>query len=194
MKGPDRHPVTITATKKEEAAIAYGSARRVTTPSSHFQDDGQNSTFASVPSGFDQLDITGIFLISQMTQRQSKAGPPEFFHSKDGRGEQFHLSSARTKMHFRQIAVTDELDVLVGASGLLAGLERTFYPGDSRLRYTSGYRFSDYRDSGGVLLPYRIDVTFKGNIEESILVTDYQIDVPLNPSLFASRPKSGRAQ
>jgi len=200
VRGGTRQPVTITATQKEEAVIAYGSTKRVATPSNQFQDDGQKSSFADVPSGFDQLDITGIFLISQMTRRYAKAGipevlnSPEFPSSKAGRVIRIHFSGGRTQTHFRQISVIDELDVLVAPSGLLAGIERTFYPEDSRLRYTVGYRFSDYRDTGGVLLPYRIDSTFKGNIEETIVVADYQVDVPATPSLFESRSQSRRTQ
>ena len=93
-------------------------------------------------------------------------------------------------MHFRQLPVKDELDVLVSPSGLLAGIERSFYPADPRLHYTAGYRFTEYRDTGGVLMPYRIDSIFKGNIEETILVDDYQLNVAANPSLFESRSHS----
>jgi hypothetical protein len=194
IRGDRRQPVTITATQKEEVVIEYGSSKRVTTPTVQFQDDGQWSTFGSTAGAFDQLDITGLFLISQLTQRQVHAGRSAGVASKEGRLTKIHLSTGRTKMHFRQVPVADEMDVFVSATGLLAAVERTMYPSDSRLRYTTGYRFSNYRDNAGVLLPYRIESVFKGNVEETILVNDYQVDAPAVPSLFQSRSQSRSAR
>lgn len=194
IRGNSRQPVTITATQNEEVVIEYGSSKRVATPTAQFQDDGQQSAFASIVGAFDQLDITGLFLISQLTQRPVQAGRQEGLASKEGRLTKIHLSTGRTKQHFRQIPVSDELDVFVSASGLLAAIERTMYPSDSRLRYTRGYRFSSYRDAAGVLLPYRIETIFKGNVEETILVNDYQVDAPAAPSLFQSRSQSRSAR
>ena len=191
VRGTTRRPVMITATQKEETVTSYGSTRRVATPSSKFQDDGQKSSFDTVPPAFDQLDVTGMFLISQMTRRLETAGTPETYRTKDGWFTRVHLSSGRTQTHFRQLSVKDELDVLISPSGLLAGIERSFYPANPRLHYTAGYRFTEYRDAGGVLLPYRIDSIFKGNIEETILVDDYQFNVAAIPSLFESRSQSG---
>jgi len=194
IRGSSRKPVTITATQKEEVAVEYGSLKRVVTPTVKFQEDGPESAFASSAGAFDQLDITGLFLISQLTQRPVQASRMEALASKDGRLTKIHLSTARTKVHFRQIAVADELDVFVSASGLLTAIERTMYPSESRLRYTQGYRFSDFRDSGGVLLPYRIETIFKGNLEETILVNNYQVDLPADPSEFEPRSQSRSAQ
>ena len=161
IRGSSRKSVTITATQKEEVAIESGSSRRVVTPTAKFQEEGPESAFANSAGTFDQLDVTGLFLISQLTQRKVQASRAEALASKEGWLTKIHLSTSRTKVHFRQIAVADELDLFVTASGLLSAIERTMYPSESRLRYTQGYRFADFRDSGGVLLPYRIEIIFK---------------------------------
>ena len=171
-----------------------GASRRVATSSRQFQDDGEKAIFAGTLNAFSQLDVTGVFLMAQLSQRAEQAGPPEVVTPNGVRVTKVHLWSNRTQTHFRQIKVSDELNVFVDSSGMLLGLERTFYALDSRLRYTLGYRFSDYRNAGGVLLPYRIETVFKGNIEETILVNDYQVNVPVASYQFQPRIQSRSGQ
>jgi hypothetical protein len=194
IQANSKQPLTIIATRLEEVITQTGTSKRVVTPSKQFQDDGANTSFANTLNAFSQLDVTSIFLMAQLTQRAEQAGPPEVVTPNGARVTKVHLWSNRTQTHFRQIKVSDELDVFVDSSGMLLGLERTFYAQDSRLRYTLGYRFSDYRNAGGVRLPYRIETVFKGNIEETILVNDYQVNVPVDRYQFQPRIQSRSGQ
>lgn len=194
IRGNSKQPLTITATQQEEVIAEIGISKQVVTSSRQFSEDGEKTAFADTLNAFSQLDITSIFLMAQLSQRPEQAGPPEVITANGTRVTKVHLWSNRTQTHFRQIKVSDELDVFVDASGMLFGIERTFYPQDSRLRYTMGYRFSDYRNAGEVLLPYRIETVFKGNIEETILVNEYQVNVPVAKSQFQPRIQSRSGQ
>lgn len=182
-------PVTITATDKEETAIEYGTKKQVATSKTFFKDDGTKVVHQSTPSGFTQLDVVGVFLLESMKGRKvqvrvgdpvTPAGPRPIYR--------VHvLSEARSEIHYGNLKVNDEADLFVNDSGVLIGIERTFYPELPRFKATLGYAFSDYRNTGGVLLPYRIDKTIDGVTVESIRVTSYAFNVAASTTLFESR-------
>jgi hypothetical protein len=83
--------------------------------------------------------------------------------------------------------VEDKADIYVADSGLLTAISRTFYEEEPRFAYTLTYKFSEYRETDGVLLPYRIETYVKGNKTETLDVASYQFNVPAAASLVQPR-------
>jgi len=187
LRGNAREPVTITATNKEEAVVDYGNLRRVATASRHFKDDGTKATIQPTLSGFTQLDATSVFLLAQLAGRPVRVDRPEPAKFQGIPAFRVHVSSDRSEVHYRQYKVRDELDLFVTESGLLAGIERTFYRERPLFTVTMRLAFSDYRDANGVLLPYRIDRYMNGHNVESIAVDAYAFDIPTTSALFEPR-------
>jgi hypothetical protein len=63
-KKGEKVPVKITATNREETILEYGETRKVSTTSKVFVDDGKAVAYDKAPSGFAQLDVTGLFLLA----------------------------------------------------------------------------------------------------------------------------------
>ena len=182
-------PVTITATSKEEALISYGSRKQVATSKSSFKDDGAKVTKQPTPSGFTQLDVTGVFLLTGMKGRLLSVGLGDSISSAGQKPlYRVHvLNNARSEFHYGHVKVNDEMDLFVNESGFLVGIERTFYAQLPVFKSTLGYSFSDFRNVEGVLLPYRIDKTLNGFTVETIRVTSYSFNVPTPSTLFEPR-------
>ena len=51
------------------------------------------------------------------------------------------------------------------------------------------YRFSDYRQVGGVLLPYRITTALNGEVIEELEITGFALNHPINPKKFEGKPE-----
>jgi hypothetical protein len=180
-------PIKITATKQEEVLTERGANKQVSTTTASFKDDGTKVKWDATPGGFVQLDVTGIFFLSQLADRSLTIAAPRAVPLPGGPAQQIHVNSNRTETHYGRLRVKDEFDLFVGANGLLSGISRSFYPSDPRFRFTVAYMFSDYKDTNGVLLPYRIEAFVRGNKFETIVVDSYQVNVPAAPSLFAPR-------
>ena len=86
-----------------------------------------------------------------------------------------------------RLKVADEMDVFVSDSVLLLGIERTFYALSPIFKASVRYAFSDFRDSGGVVLPYQIEKSVNEAVVERIHVTSYAFDVATSPTLFEAR-------
>ena len=179
-------PFRITGTRLEEALTEYGDQKRIASPKLNFQDDGKTVTFAKTPSGFGQLDVTGLFFIAQLQQRRVQLKPPQQSTVKGLPANLIRASSERSEMHYGRFRVNDEFDLYVYESGLLAGILRTYYLGDP-IRYSLGYAFSDYRETEEILLPYRIEVLLKGRVIETLEVAQYRFNVSTPTSLFLPR-------
>ncbi len=180
-------PLKITATRQEEILIERGTKKQVVTGSTNFTDDGTKLSFAPTSGGFVQLDVTGVFFLAQLLDRPLTASAPKDAQLPQGKTQQVHMSTDRKALEYGRIQVKDQFDVYIDAFGLLAGIARTFNETDSRFRYTIAYTFSDYKETDGVLLPYRIQAFLTGNKIEEIVVESYQFDVPAASSLFAPR-------
>jgi hypothetical protein len=50
---------------------------------------------------------------------------------------------------------------------------------------------SDYRDVGGIRVPFRISTAFNGQQQSVIVVTDVQLNVPIDPQMFDPGPLEG---
>jgi hypothetical protein len=179
--------VRIVATAKEEIAIERGALQEtklVSTPKESFHHDGKKTIKASAPAGFAQLDITGIFMLAGAAASGATAGKSETAPFAGGEALKIPINRGRTQRHLGQYTVQDTFDIYLDASGRLAGIARSFYPTTSSLHYTLGYKFGDYRDTGGVLLPYRIEVHLKKHLSETIVVSEYQFNIAPDPALF----------
>jgi hypothetical protein len=189
-RGTVSQPVRITATRQEEVSMEYGAKRLVATPSAYFSEDGTKFSREATPSGFAQLDVTGLFLIAQLAAKPVTIGRVEPATLQGIPGFRVRVRTDRTEVHYYQLTVRDEMDIYTTATGLLAGISRSFYETRPRFQFTMALTFSDYRDTGGVLLPYRIERFIKGAKVETIVVDRYNFDVPASSSLFA--PRRGR--
>jgi hypothetical protein len=191
IKGDRKEPVTITANQQEETLIDYGGVKRVETPSKNFQYDAEKVAPQHTLSGFAQLDVTSVFLLAHLVRRPLTFGRAEPAATKDQSLIKIHVRSNRTEKHYVQIVVNDEVDIFTEPSGLLAGISRSFYQSKPPFNFTMSLTFSDYRDTNGVLLPYRIERLINGLSVEAIAVDSYAFDVATPGSLF-ERPR--RAQ
>jgi hypothetical protein len=184
-RGSTAEPVKITATRYEEVLIEYGTReRRVTTPSANFQ-AGAKAVAAETPGGFAQLDVTGLFLVAQLAERGVAVGLAE--ESATAGLRRIAVRGNRSELHYRRFTVHDALDLYIDTSGRLAGIVRQFYPDQPQYRYTVSLKFSDYRKTGEMLLPYRIERFLQGKTLETITVETYAFDVPAGPAMFAKR-------
>jgi hypothetical protein len=71
-RGGKTEPFRIVATRDEELRIEYGSLGKdalVLSQKLNFHDNGSKVAYQRAPSGFSQLDITGVFLIQQLRNR-----------------------------------------------------------------------------------------------------------------------------
>jgi hypothetical protein len=186
-------PVRIFATGNEEVVIEYGALRdtkSVSTGSAVFKEAGAKTTFAVAPAGFSQLDITGLFLLARIAPLTARIGPAVPAEIAKTPVQKVTISRDRTQHHYGQLKVDDTFDMYIAGNGLLAGIARTFYPQGSSLLYTQGVMFEDYRNTGGVLLPYRIAKYHRGQRVQTIEVSGYQFDLGADPALFT--PRSSR--
>jgi len=180
--------LTITATNLEEVLVEIGTAKEVATPTRFFKDDGERSVRQNTPAGFTQLDVTGVFLISQLRNRQVKATNPvsTTFGGRDA--WRIHVEGNRSEMHHLRVRVNDEFDVYVDKSGFLLAIERTFYKEMPLFTSRMTLVFSDHRaTSDGVILPHRIERYVKESKVETILVTSYTFDVQTTREHFEPR-------
>jgi len=181
-------PLTITATHLEEALLEMGAAKEVATPTHFFKDDGERSVRQNTPTGFTQLDVTGVFFISQLRHRQVKATSPVLTTLRGRDAWRIHVEGDRSEMHHRQLRVKDEFDVYVDNLGLLLAIERTFYKELPLFTSTMTLVFSDHRvTTGGAILPHRIERYVKENKVETILVNSYSFDVQTTREQFEPR-------
>lgn len=186
-------PFRLVATRDEELRIEYGGLGKdslVLSQIVNFRDDGEKVAFLRSPSGFAQLDITGVFFVQQLRNRAVHVeATPDRMTIGDVSTQRLDVQSERTQVHRGTIRVGDHVDLYVTDDGLLAGLSRTFYEGRPE-RYTQAFRFSDYRKVNGELLPFRIEVYLNSQKRQTFLVQEYQFDVPVHRDLFSS----GRAR
>lgn len=196
-RGKDSSPVRITAAAlrdritgidKEETAFEYGVFREkknLLTSSKAFWDNGDKVSTSSASIGFSQLDATGVYLLAQAAHAKATPAVPVEFQG--ARVQRIAIDRGRTEKRVGNLPIEDRFDAFVGESGLLVGLERSFYPKTSPLHYTTTYAFSDYRDTQGVLLPYRITLHLKKKLAETIEVAAYRFDTFPDPILFKPR-------
>ncbi len=179
-------PLAITATRQEELLLEYGARRRVATSNSQFEERGGKLLVDPAPPGFAQLDITSVFLLAQLAGRpvQIESLGPSSLEGVAVR--RVRIRGGRRQIHYRRHDVQDEAELYVNETGLLAGISRSFYA-NSPFRVTLAFAFSDYRDTNGVLLPYRIAKYLKGRKIETISVISYLFDAPAAPALFEPR-------
>ena len=184
-------PFRLIATRDEQRRIEYGSEGKDTVVSSqkgNFSDDGQKSTYSKVPSGFSQLDITGLFLIQQLRNRAIRVEQkPESVTVSGIPARWLRVEGERTQLHSAKNIVKDQFDAYVSAeNGLLLAIARSFYEGRPE-RYTLTVTFSDYRKTQEVLLPYRIEVYLKGKKTQTYVVQSYQFDAEASRDQFMAR-------
>lgn len=186
-RGGKSEPFRLIATAEGQLRIEYGSAGRdvlVMTPKLIFHDDGTRITFDKVPPGFSQLDITGPFLMEQLSRRTVQVERTlDRVVVGDTPTQRVRLESDSSEMHKGSIRVIDRLDLYLDTEDRLAGISRTFYAGRPET-YSQAFSFSDYRKTDGVLLPYKIGVEVNAKRRQTFKVDQYQFDVPLDRSQF----------
>jgi hypothetical protein len=178
-------PVQITATNLEEVLLQYENRKHVATPTAHFQADSSRMALEPAPSGFAQLDITGVFFLLQLRQRSVTATAAETVNLPSGPATRLRFRGDRKEWHYRRFEVPDQVDLYINAAGLLEVISRTLYEGEPRWERTMAVRFTDYRLTQGERLPYRIERYEDGRVTETIVVDRYEWDLPAATSLFA---------
>lgn len=189
-RGAVTEPIHIIATSREEIVIERGQLRdrkSVTTPTRVFRDDGSKVTPAAVQSGFSQLDPTGIYMLACAVRGESKVSSPVTAPFDGGQALKVSLDRGRTEKHLGRYEVRDVVDLYLDAQGRLAGIARSFYPPSAMEHYTMAWRFSEYREAGGVVLPHRLAAYAKGKLIETIEVSEYRFDVFVDTGVFVPR-------
>jgi hypothetical protein len=92
-------PFKITATREDETLTEYGEETQVVTSKKNFVDDGKRTTHMPTPSGFRQLDVTGLFLIAQLNQKGARVELPQQAVLKGQRVSRLHVSTERSQIH-----------------------------------------------------------------------------------------------
>jgi hypothetical protein len=190
--GGKPEPFRILATRDEELRIDYGAGNKdthVVSQKLNFRDDGTKFEYSRVPSGFAQLDITGLFLIEHLRNRAIRVEQAQDKATVAGTpATKLIVQGERTQVHKGNINVGDRADLYVGPNGLLTAISRSFYEGRPE-RYTQAFLFSDYRKTGddGLLLPYRVELYIKGHLRQAFQIETYQFDIPADRELFLSR-------
>jgi len=183
-------PFRLVATRDEELRIEYGALGKdflVLSQLVNFRDDGQKVEFQNSPSGFAQLDITGVFFVQQLRNRAVRVETtPDRLTIADVPTQRLRVESERTQRQKGTVRVADQVDLYVTDAGILAGISRTFYDGRPE-RYTQAFTFSDYRKVNGELLAFRIEVYINSQRLQTFLVHQYTFDVPAGRDLFRSR-------
>jgi hypothetical protein len=185
-------PFRLVATRDEELRIEYGSDGKdtmVVSQKLNFRDDGTKFEYPRAPSGFSQLDITGLFFVEQLRNRAVRVEAAQEQVTIAGTDTtRLRVESERTQVHKGNIRVNDRADLYVGPNGLLTAISRSFYEGRPE-RYSQAFLFTDYRKTGEeeILLPYRVEVYVKGQRRQTFLVESYQFDVPTDRELFLTR-------
>jgi hypothetical protein len=184
-------PLKIVATREEKIRLEYGTAGKdtlVMTQGLIFQDDGEKFTYPRVYAGFSQLDMTGLFLVQQLTKRAVRVDKMSTRVVVAGvLATPIRVESERTQTHKGSVKVADSVELYVGPNGLLLGISRSFYEGRPD-QYTQSFLFSDYRKTeSGMSLPYQIDLYIKGQRRQSFHIETYQFDVRADRELFQSR-------
>jgi hypothetical protein len=189
-RGGKTVPFRIIGTRDEALRIEYGGQGKdtlVMSQKQNFHDDGEKVTYPKVPSGFAELDITGLFFVQQLRNRAVRVETSEEGIPIGGvPTTRIRVQSDRNQKHKGTIRVDDRVDIYVTKTGLLAGIVRSFYEGRPD-RYTQAFSFSDFRETAGVLLPYRIDVHLKGKRIQTFSIENYRFDVPADREMFVSR-------
>jgi len=186
-RGAVTEPIRITTTRNEETLIEYRARRQVFTPLRRFEDDGTKIEFQPAAGGFAELDIAGLYRLAQLAGRGITADAPQSAMLEGSPVQRIHVRSARTELHYRVLTVRDEFDIYVNEAGLLAGVSRDFYPSSPLFHFNLGFVFAEYRETGGVLLPYRIHRYINGQKVETISVDTYELGVPVAPAVFEPR-------
>jgi hypothetical protein len=187
-KGAITEPVRIMATAEEEVRTEYGERHErlnVAARTAHFNDDGKKVKRQPTPSGFAQLDVTSVFFLSRLLQAPVRASKVEAL-GQDG-SLRMTASTGRKELHYSQYTVEDTFDLYIHKSGLLSGISRSVYQERPLYASTLDVTFSDYRDTNGVWLPYRITRYVNRQLIETINVDRYTVDVPAPSSLFIPR-------
>jgi hypothetical protein len=188
-RGGNKEPFRIVATRNEELRIEYGSLGKdalVLSQKVNFHDDGKKVVYQRAPSGFSQLDVTGMFFIQQL---RSRAVRVENTGARLTIGsvptQHLTVQSERKQVHKGSVTVKDHVNVYVTDAGILTGISRSFYEGRPD-RYTQAFTFSDYRKVNGEQLPHRIELYIKGQRRQTFLIENYAFDIPVDRDLFNS--------
>jgi hypothetical protein len=181
-------PFRITATRAEEVLTEYEDLKQVNSPVRNFKDDGKAMMIDKEPAGFGHLDVTGPFFLAQLLRRTVEIGTPQKLSSEGSPAYRIHVRGTRSQVHYVRLRVNDEFDLYTYDNGMLAAIQRVYYPGDPAC-YIADTLFSDYRETGkdGPLLPYRIQVYRNAKLVETLTVSQYQFDLPTPTSLFLPR-------
>jgi hypothetical protein len=188
-RGGVSQPIKITATRLEEVLTETGTRRDVSTSTINFSEDAR-FTRQPTPSGFAQLDVTGVFFLAHLARKTVTTGALESSRLGGAPALRLRARTGRSEVHYQQLKVRDEMDIYVTPSGLLAAIARSFYETQPRFRFTMTLTFSDYRATNGVLLPYRIERYIQDYRVETIIVERYAFDVATPSTLF--EPRRGR--
>jgi hypothetical protein len=193
VRGSKTEPFRLLATEDEAFRIEYGSEGKdtlVVNSKLNFHDNGEKTKIGQAPSGFMQLDLTGLFLVQQLRRRAVQVvASEEWVNFAGARARRIQVSTERTEVRLGALPVPDRMNLYVSDAGLLAGIVRSFYEGRPE-HHTVTYLFSDYRKTGDRLLPYRVDMYVKNRKHQTLQVEQYAFDVPAGRELF--QPRSSR--
>jgi len=178
-------PFRIIASSDEQLRIEYGNSGKDTVvlgKKQSFHDDGEKFTYEKVNAGFSQLDITGLFLVEQLRNRSVRIEETKDQEIGGAAGQRIRVASDRNELH-RGVRVDDRLNLYVDKSGVLVGVERSFYEGKPNA-YIQLFAFSDFRKTGDSFLPYRIEMYINTQRRESYQVDRYDFDLPVEAETF----------
>lgn len=179
----------LVATDVEQLRIDYGSGGKdtvVISPKATFRTDG-DKIGSRASANFAQLDVTGLFFAAQLRHRAVRVERSDDMVSVGGApARRIRVEGERSKNQPGLPLTEDRVDLYVNEAGLLTAISRTFYEGRPE-RYTVTFLFSEYRKTGNVWLPYRIEAYLKGQRRQTFHVEQYVFDTPVSREQFEPR-------
>jgi hypothetical protein len=96
------------------------------------------------------------------------------------------VSTGQSEKHYGRL-LKDEFQVAFDAqTSLVSSVTRQQYSDNSLdLVFPVTYRFSDYRQVGQVVFPYRLEKSVSGRVTETITLTSVELNPPVSSSTFA---------
>jgi len=187
-RGGKSEPFRLIASAENQLRIEYGNSGKDTMvlgKKQSFHDDGEKFTYDKVNAGFSQLDITGLFFVEQLRNRPVTIEAIIDQEIGGAAGQRIRVASDRNELH-RGVRVDDRMTLYVDKSGVLVGIERSFYEGKPNA-YIQSFAFSEFRKTGDFFLPYRIEKFINAQRRELYQVGHYDFDLPVELELFLSR-------
>jgi hypothetical protein len=189
QKNQTVQPVVVSASMDGWRRIDYGrngAQSSVTSPNGGFMvRDGKRTLRPSHAGVFAYLDMFAPLGLRNANASGRNRGFVGNHELKGAPTVQLRTGRDQEKTFYNRV-INDEADVQLDTrTGLVAAVHRVQYADDSLDRqFTTSFLFSDYREVGGIVLPFRIERYQNQTLMETFSVENYEINPVFARDLF----------